>query len=285
MTPGSESAAHAMTPLAARTAWTDLPHQVRSAIHERAGEVHEVSVISRGLNAMFTARLRTDTGDIFTKGVPSTHAAAQRREAAINPRVQPIAPRLLWEIDTQGWHVLGFEHLDGRPADLGPLSADLTAVAGVLDQLAELEAPDGAYKRIENRWADAAEYIGADTGLLAGDHLLHTDLNPHNFLITDSGPRIVDWSWPTLGAAWIDVACAALWLIAEGHSPSEAESWAAKTAAWEAASDPALDAFTTINTALWAQIAADDPRPWKERLYQSATTWAEYRARRSGPPQ
>jgi len=227
MTPKPASAAHAMTPVATRTAWNELPNQVRSAVESRTGEVHHATTISSGLNAAFTARLSTHTGSVFAKGVPSARATAQRREATINPHVQPIAPRLLWEIDTEGWHVLGFEHLDGRPADLGPTSTDLPAIAGVLGRLAELDAPEVACKRIEDRWADAARRAGADVSLLAGDHLLHTDLNPHNILITNTGPRIVDWSWPTLGATWIDTACAALWLIAEGHTPGNAESWAA----------------------------------------------------------
>ncbi|MFC3456314.1 hypothetical protein [Amycolatopsis speibonae] len=32
-----------------------------------------------------------------------------------------------------------------------------------------------------------------------------------------SSPR-TGWAWPTLGAGFIDPACAALWLIAEGHT-------------------------------------------------------------------
>ncbi|MGH3876676.1 MAG: hypothetical protein ACRDSK_06515 [Actinophytocola sp.] len=277
MTPNTASAARAMTPTAARTGWNELPDQVRAAVESLTGEVHHVTTISSGLNAAFTARLSTHTGLVFAKGVPATRATAQRREAAINPQVQPIAPRLLWEIDTEGWHVLGFEHLDGRPADLRPTSTDLPAAAGVLGQLTELDAPDAGCKRIENRWADAAERAGANVRLLAGDHLLHTDLNPHNILITTTGPRIVDWSWPTLGAAWIDTACAALWLIAEGHSPGAAESWASGLPPWDTASTEELDAFTAINAALWGQIASADQRSWKQRIHEAAVVWCKYR--------
>jgi hypothetical protein len=274
----TKSAARAMTPVATRTSWRDLPEQVRAAVEAHAGTVHRVDTISSGLNTSFTARLHTTTGVTFAKGVPSDRAAAQRREAEINPHVQPFAPRLLWQVDTQGWDVLGFEHLNGRAADLSPGSADLTGLADVLSQLAKLATPSNACKRIEDRWADAAQRAGVDTELLAGDHLLHTDLNPHNVLVTDTGTRIVDWSWPTLGAAWIDTACAALWLIAEGHTPADAESWASRLAVWTEATPEALDVFTKTNAALWSQIAVAEPRSWKQRLHEAATGWATYRA-------
>jgi len=280
MTGTPQSAAHAMTPATARTTWTDLPDQVRTAVEARTGAVHQATTISSGLNAAFTAQLRTHAGPVFAKGVPSARAAAQRREATINPHVHPIAPRLLWEIDTDGWHILGFEHLDGRPADLSPTSADLAALAIVLTQLGDLTAPHSTCKRIETRWADAADRAGADASLLAGDHLLHTDLNPHNILITGTGPRIVDWSWPTLGAPWIDTACATLWLIAEGHTPADAEAWATGVPACADAPEPARDAFAAINAALWGHIAMADSRQWKKHIHHAAVTWATFRARR-----
>lgn len=276
-TPGS-SAALAMTPSTGRIGWDDLSTAVRAAIENHAGKVHRAETISSGLNAAFTARLDTDAGPIFAKGVPSARATAQHREAVINPHARPIAPRLHWHVDTAGWHVLGFEHLDGHPADLSPRSPDLPAVARTLARLAELTPPPTGCRRIEHRWSDAAEQSGTDPTLLAGEHLSHTDLNPHNILITGHGARLVDWSWPTLGAPWIDTACATLWLIAEGHTPADAESWAAGNPTWANATPPALDAFTAINAALWAQIAAVDPRPWKQRLHAAASSWAQYRA-------
>ncbi len=267
-----------MTSVATRTNWNNLPDQVRVAIERHAGTVHQVDTISSGLNASFVARLRTDWGFTFAKGTPADRAAAQRREAEINANVQPIGPRLLWQIDSLDWHILGFEHVDGRAVDLCPGSTDLAALADVLGQLAELEAPRNVCRRIEDRWANAAQRARVGTELLAGDRLLHTDLNPHNILVTDSGTRIVDWSWPTLGAAWIDTACAALWLIAEGHSPADAESWASTVSVWAAATPEAIDVFTATNAVLWGQIAAAEPRSWKRRLHKAATAWVTYRA-------
>lgn len=283
MSAAGSSAVQAMTPATPRTGWHELPPTVRAAIERHTGTVHHAETISTGLNAAFTARLLTDTGPVFAKGVPSARAAAQRREVLINPHAHPIAPRLHWHFDTAGWHVLGFEHLDGHPANLSPHSPDLPSVARTLAQLTDLTPPPIGCRRIEDRWADAAQQAGTNATLLAGDHLSHTDLNPHNILITNHGARLVDWSWPTLSAPWSDTACTALWLIAEGHTPTDAENWAAAIPTWATATPPALDAFTAINVALWAQIAAADPRPWKRRLRTAATSWAKHRAGRNYP--
>jgi hypothetical protein len=272
-----QSAARGMTPVTQRTDWADLPEHVRNAIEQYTGTVHKADTISSGLNASFTARLRTDNGFLFAKGVCGSRAAAQRREAQINGNVRPIAPRLLWQIDSQDWHILGFEHLDGRAADLSPDSADLADVAAALGHLAELQAPRHACRRIEDRWAEAAQHAGVRVELMAGNHLLHTDLNPHNILVTDTGTRIVDWSWPSLGAAWIDTACAALWLIAEGHSPVQAESWASEVAVWASTTSEKIDAFVAINSVLWGQIAAAEPRSWKRELHRAASAWTAHR--------
>jgi hypothetical protein len=169
--------------------------------------------------------------DLVRSGYPGgrvhlVHAAAAeglRRRSATAPRTagpgSPIAPRLLWQLDTAGWTILGFEHLHGRPANLAPGSADLPKIADALWRLGDIEVPDLPLRRFEDRWAGLVD--DAALHLLSGKHLLHTDLNPHNILIAERA-HIVDWAWPTLGAAWVDPVCAALWLIAEGHTPPAA---------------------------------------------------------------
>lgn len=129
-------------------------------------------------------------------------------------------------------------------------------------------------RRLPERWAGLAE--DSALALLAGNQLLHTDLNPHNILISEQA-HLVDWAWPTLGAAWVDTACATLWLIAEGHTPAAAEDWATTIPTWATASQPGIDAFTTISHRLWAQIARDDPQPWKIQLHAATQAWTEHR--------
>ncbi|MGH3985530.1 MAG: hypothetical protein ACRDST_23320 [Pseudonocardiaceae bacterium] len=76
-----------------------------------------------------------------------------------------------------------------------------------MSRLGQIQAPDLPLRRLQDRWAALADDPALE--LLAGDHLLHTDLNPHNILIGEHA-HLVDWAWPTLGAPWIDPACADL---------------------------------------------------------------------------
>jgi thiamine kinase-like enzyme len=64
--------------------------------------------------------------------------------------------------------------------------------------------------------------------LLDGDALLHTDFNPLNILLGLERVWIIDWAWPTRGAAFIDAGCFLIRAMAAGHSPSEAEALAAR---------------------------------------------------------
>ncbi len=259
-----------------RTSWNELPGTVRRAIESATGSPRAVEPISAGLNCGIAAVLHTSTGRVFIKGLAHDHprVATQRREAEINPYVAPIAPRLLCQVDLDGWNILAFEHLEGRHAHLAPDSPDLPKVADTLTRLGRIPAPELPLRRLEDRWAGLAD--DSTLTLLTGEQLLHTDLNPHNILIGGHA-RVVDWAWPTLGAAWIDPACAALWLIAEGHTPQAAESWAQQIPSFSAASRSGIDAFTTLSRRLWEQIAHDDPQPWKLRLHAAAQAWAEHR--------
>ncbi|MGH3857684.1 MAG: phosphotransferase family protein [Pseudonocardiaceae bacterium] len=276
MTSTTATASQAMHNTRPRTQWGELPGTVRRALESAAGPVRGVEPISAGLNCGIAALLHTTTQTVFIKGLRSDHPriATQRREAQINPYVAPIAPRLLWQLERDGWTILAFEHLNGRHADLTPGSTDLPKLAETLRRLGQIRCPDLPLRRLEDRWAGLVN--DSALHLLAGDSLLHTDLNPYNILIGEQA-RIVDWAWPTLGAAWVDPACAALWLIAEGHTPPAAEAWAAQIPSWTAASRHGIDAFTAASCRLWEQIAHDDPQPWKLRLHAAAQAWAEHR--------
>ena len=110
----------------------------------------------------------------------------------------------------------------------------------------------------------------------AGTCLLHTDWSPGNVLV---GGRayLVDWAWPTRGAAWIDPACLAVWLIASGHSPHSAESWAARIPSWQNAPAGALDEFARVQALMWAGIAADSSEPWTKNLARASRQWDAHR--------
>jgi hypothetical protein len=108
--------------------------------------------------------------------------------------------------------------------------------------------------------------------------VLHTDWTPDNVLVVDRTARVVDWAWPTRGAAWIDAACWTVWLVSAGHSPATAEQWAAKTLSWATAPARALDVFANAQQRLWHGIAQDSPDVlWKQSLADAAHQWTAYR--------
>ncbi|WAU09704.1 aminoglycoside phosphotransferase (plasmid) [Streptomyces nigrescens] len=263
-----------------RMHWDDLPTATRDAVAARTGPIYATASSDKGLNSELAATLDTRAGRVFVKGLRCDHPRAwtQEREATINPYVAPLAPRLLWRINDGEWHLLGFEHLDGRPAEYAPGSDDLPLVAEAIITLSGVHAPsDVELKQIEQRFADYVDHPD-DAALLRGDTVLHTDWTPDNVLIVGNVARIVDWAWPTRGAAWIDAACWVVWLVAAGHAPEDAELWAAKTPAWSTAPARALDVFAAAQQRLWAGIASDSPEvAWKRKIADAAQQWLTYR--------
>lgn len=106
---------------------------------------------------------------------------------------------------------------------------------------------------------------------------LHTDFAPHNILITNRA-HIIDWAWPTRGAAWLDPAILILRLMEVGHTAQAADEWAQQFSSWSSASASAFAAFSTANAQLWDEIARNDPQPWKKHMARCARDWlAHYR--------
>jgi hypothetical protein len=258
----------------AHAGWLDLPRLLRQAVQARVGTVTDARPVHGGQNSALALLLDTDHGRVFCKGIRSDERGrvlTQRSERLINPLVQHVSARLVAHLRADGWDLLVFTHIAGRHAELRPGSPDLPKITTVLDTIAAIEPPPSGLHCIEHRWRGYSR----DADRLAGDRLLHTDLNPRNILV-GSAARIVDWAWPTLGAAWIDTACLALQLIAAGHHPAQAENWAKTTSTWRHASDDAITVFLKINTRMWHQIASADPQPWKTASHRSALRWATF---------
>jgi hypothetical protein len=66
--------------------------------------------------------------------------------------------------------VLAFDYAPGGPADFAPGSRDLPAVVDTLNRL------------------------------FKGTELVHSDINPSNFLVQGGSAVLVDWGYPTVGA-------------------------------------------------------------------------------------
>lgn len=262
------------------TDWDDLSQPVRDLIQAQAGPVLGARTAPAGLNSQLAVVLDTAGGQVFVKGLRTDHPGVvrQHREAMINPHVLALAPRLRWQAEGAGWNLLAFDYIPGaRHADYTPGSADLPAVVQVLNRLQRIPCPDLPVKQAEQRWA---AYLDDDAArdLLAGQTLLHTDFNPLNVLMDSGNAWIIDWAWPTRGAAFIDPACFLLRLMLGGHTACEAEAWAARCDSWGTAPDKAIDAFALACARLYAEIAREDPQPWKARLAAVAQEWARSRS-------
>jgi hypothetical protein len=264
-----------------RISFEQLPSVVVDAVEKHTGSVIKTESGSEGLNSQVSARIHTESGTFFVKGMHTDRAQSwtQRREAEVNPYVRAVAPALRWEVATRGWHLLGFDALNGRHADYSTGSPDLPIVVDMLSRLSEIPCPD-----IELRYASQrlSKYVDDpdESRLFDGDSLLHTDLNNANVLV-DGRAFLVDWGWATKGAAWLDAGYWVIWLMAAGgHTPESAEWWASQVPAWRSAQPEGVDAFAEANAKLWKEIGGDEPDHWTARMVRASREWARFR--RSG---
>lgn len=259
-----------------RIDWDGLPPAALAAVEQHTGPVLRVETADAGVNSGIAATVHTADATVFVKGVPTGHpqARTQQREAAINPHLPSSCPRLVWRVEAAGWDLIGYEHLLGRHADFTPHSRDLPLVARALVELQNTPCPDIELKRAEDRWSGYAGPAGVEQ--LSGDTLLHTDLAPHNLIVADSA-HLIDWAWPTRGAAWIDPAVLVLRMMEAGHTAPAADSWAREhIESWAAAPYESVAAFSEANARTWNEIARNDPQPWKKHMAVHARDWLTY---------
>ncbi|GAA4060704.1 phosphotransferase [Actinomadura miaoliensis] len=261
-----------------RRSWAELPRETREAVEAHVGPVTEVERIEIGERSDIASVLEAPGGRIFAKGVPADDRQAPwlDNEARINPYVAGLAPRLLCRVLAGGWLVLGFEHVAGRHADYSPGSADLVKLAAALTALEDLPCPDVVSRRIEGRWPELADRPHAVTG----DALVHADLNPGNVLVTEDRAYLLDWAGACRGAAWTEPAMLVPRLIAHGHSPGDAEAWAAQFGSWRHVTAQALGTLAAAESDRWDRVAAQWPYPRIVRTAAAARTWRDWRLAR-----
>ncbi|WP_433332436.1 protein kinase [Spirillospora sp. CA-294931] len=259
----------------------DLPgSEFRALIHPHTGDQTNIRNAAHGLGADIAVLAEGEHGLFFVKAVPNRAGGRREsliREGLINPYVVPLSPAVQWQAQDDTWVALGFEAIDARAADLGPASQDLPAVIDALNQIAAIPLPEIAQDWLETRW-DRFATGEADTKHFRGNSLLYTDIQPHNLLVSDEGVRAVDWGWPTRGAAFIDPACLVVQLIAAGHSPESAESWAARCTPWAGADPNAVDAFAAANLRMYRRFAERRPaETWLKAMATASQEWAAHR--------
>jgi hypothetical protein len=264
-----------------RIDYDDLPEPVRTAVQFRLGAVRFARTVEAGTNSAVAAVLETDSaGRVFLKGLPEDHDSVrdQQREARVDPHIEGIGPRMLGSWTVAGWDLIAFDVVeDARHADYTPGSPDLPKLASVMSRLADTPCPRVPMMTAGRRWGAYLDNT-SDVALLEGSSLLHTDYHTGNVLITDERAWLVDWAWATRGAAFIDLALLLPRLIAAGHSPDQAEAWAAKHTAWQDANPAAITAFATAVSRLWGRLTEHRPDGKARRpIIDAATTWADHR--------
>ncbi|WP_086665166.1 phosphotransferase [Lentzea kentuckyensis] len=278
-----------------RRTWTELPASVRTEIQNRCSAVVTTETPAAGTSSDFSATLHLLDGKVFCKGVELDNPKSRmhRHEARVNAWLPSTAPRLLWTIETGGWLLLGFEHVDGRHADLSPGSPDLPLIANTVATLdltpCPVDVPSfaeqwtwlSAWRRLVHAGEFQDEHNFVEWELSAqqfvdGDTLLHTDLHTWNIMVGDR-VRVLDWAWSRRGAAWVDAGFLVLRLIQAGHDPHAAETWAESIPAWREANDEARTAFAIAVLGVWEFKQRDDPLPHREKLTAAARIWVKHR--------
>lgn len=256
--------------------------EARQLIEKETGPIRAVSEIPEGRNSEISVIIYAEAGNTFVKGRRAGHPQAwtQEREKTINPAVRHISPRLKWSACNDDWKLLGFEYAPGFKVDYSPGSPDIPKVIQTMLELQETPCPEVDIKQAEQRWSAYTE----TPEILAGNALLHTEWSPGNVLISDRA-YLVDWAWPTRGAAWIDPACWTVWLVASGHTPHAAESWARHVPSFRDAPAGALDEFARIQALMWSGIAAESSESWTKSMAEASALWAAHRDKPDNTPQ
>ncbi|MEW2548243.1 phosphotransferase [Streptomyces sp. NPDC047002] len=232
--------------------WVDLPAPLRAAVQQHTGVVTSAESIEQGLNCSAAVRLTAAAGAFFVKAVRGKHTeglAGLAQEQRVAPLVDAVSPALRLAVREAGWHALVFDLAPGRTADLSAGSPDVDAVAALMRRLADLPPVPAELPQFADRYA--AHLLPGDAELLHGEHLLHTDTNPHNLLVHDGTARLVDWAMPALGPAWIDPALTAIRLMESDQTPAAALAWLDQVPSWRHAPAAAVTAFVGVVCRDW----------------------------------
>ncbi|MFJ1704410.1 phosphotransferase [Kitasatospora sp. NPDC088346] len=228
--------------------WDELPYDVKALIEKRIGTVLSAKTVPEGLTCRTALILSTPSETLFLKGAliaDRSSLEAQRMEADINEAVGRVSPALRWEAIVDEWHLIAFDFVDGRHADLTPQSRDAAIVADALRRAGSCRAPTGGLvPLLAERYRQVLR--PGDSEVLEGSSLLHTDTNPHNLLIASQRGYLVDWAMPAIGPAWVDAAQTAVRLMGYGWEPRDARMWLSGFPEWGHANPAAKSAFVRV---------------------------------------
>ena len=231
---------------AQRLDWLLLPPMVRRLVEDRFGTtvVDAVSTEAGFTPGCASVLTGADGRRLFLKAASKKaqrpFAAAYAEEAR---RLEDLpdcldVPRVLWSHEDDLWVVLALEHVDGvnplRPWGRSQLDRCLDALERLAEQatpapgglrsfaeeLADLPGCWNHVRRTAPGWPhveDAAALAARYASVTAGRTLVHTDVRDDNLLLTPDGRAyLCDWSFPVVGAAWIDTVCLLLTAYGDG---------------------------------------------------------------------
>ncbi|MER6273942.1 phosphotransferase [Streptomyces sp900105755] len=261
-----------------RIEWHDLPAETRAAVEHHTGPIGTAETAPHGVMSRLACTITTRTSQAFVKGTreDDPQAWVYRHEAKVT-QFAPRAPHVLWEVDAGGWQLYGYSYVTGRYPDLTPESEDLAALVNTLTVVSHSPWPDSLRKKpLHTRWA---EFVPEETlSGLQGRALAHTDMSPHNMLMTVSGELLLlDWALSCPAPAWADTALTIPRLISAGHTPQQAETIARQVPAYRAAAPEAVTTLARTVHAAWEDWERTRPMPHRAALTAAAGTWAMYR--------
>jgi hypothetical protein len=262
-----------------RIEWQDLPAAARAAVQKHTGTVTAAQTAPHGVISRLACTLQTQAGRAFVKGTlrHDPQAWVYRHEARVT-QTAPCSPRVLFEVDAEGWLLYGYEYIDGRYPDLVPGSDDVAPLVRTLTAVSQARWPEELRKRpLHSRWAD---FLPEDVPPgLQGRGLAHTDMSPHNMLVTARGGLLLlDWALACPAPAWADTALTIPRLISAGNTPEQAEAVARQVPAYRTADPATVTVFARTVYAAWEDWQRTRPLPHRAALTAAARDWAASRA-------
>ncbi|MFC7706516.1 hypothetical protein [Micromonospora lupini] len=95
------------------------PHSVTAGIAERVGGTFDVTSASGGNHAEIASTVTGPAGRIFVKAASGELSVRSLRyELATTRAIDRHPPAVLWQFESDGWLVVGTEHLAGPHPDL-----------------------------------------------------------------------------------------------------------------------------------------------------------------------
>ena len=241
-----------------RVRWDELPKSVHDRVAEILGSPVSIDTVqTHGTTPGLASRVVTANGiHAFVKTSHSDINAdipgLNRREATVLsflPDAAP-APRLLGQIDVDGWVGMVTSDIEGPHPVLPWSDEDITPTLAALSRLAESTAgfheqwePFSA--RLQNyrsvwdtfmdnppadldpwlteRMPDLAGRVERLAHHASGDTIIHGAVRSDNVLLRSDGAVLVDWSHAVVGPAWVDAASLIIDII---HTdPLDAPRW------------------------------------------------------------